>query len=269
MESISVTVPLEAYVIKAAAAMFTELAAQLNPVVEEPADQFSPSELEQAALKNPAATVFNHIPPTKELLNVPSTEPEVHPLSGQGNDGDETIPEIPEELKPTVVSDVPWQPASTKPVPPPIYSSVPIEIGNVELDENGLPWDRRIHASSKSRVSGNTWRYKRSLDETIKATVEAELRTNLIAPVTVSLGAAEMVTAAKETEIEITGAPAMLAVGAPPITFVELTQKITAAKIPAEMIAAVISDVGLTGYPMLALRADLVPAVDAALFPVV
>lgn len=45
-----------------------------------------------------------------------------------------------------------------------------------QRDAKGLPWDARIHSSSKALNKDNTWRYKKGLDDGIKAQVEAQLR---------------------------------------------------------------------------------------------
>jgi len=45
-----------------------------------------------------------------------------------------------------------------------------------ELDKNGLPWDARIHSSSKNTNQDGTWRYTRGGDPAVRAQVEAELR---------------------------------------------------------------------------------------------
>ncbi len=46
-----------------------------------------------------------------------------------------------------------------------------------ERDSTGLPWDARIHGSTKSTNADGTWRQKRGLnDPALKARVEAELR---------------------------------------------------------------------------------------------
>lgn len=44
------------------------------------------------------------------------------------------------------------------------------------LDKNGLPWDERIHSSSKNQNADGTWRYLRGGDTAERAAVEAELR---------------------------------------------------------------------------------------------
>lgn len=44
------------------------------------------------------------------------------------------------------------------------------------LDKNGLPWDGRIHSSSKNKNSDGSWRYLRGVDKDLIGIVEAELR---------------------------------------------------------------------------------------------
>lgn len=53
-----------------------------------------------------------------------------------------------------------------------------------EVDKTGLPWDERIHSSSKeNRMNADgTWRAKRNVDKTYAAKIEAELRATLGAP---------------------------------------------------------------------------------------
>jgi hypothetical protein len=44
------------------------------------------------------------------------------------------------------------------------------------FDAAGLPWDERIHSSSKAIVADGTWRQKRGVSELLVKKVEAELR---------------------------------------------------------------------------------------------
>lgn len=44
------------------------------------------------------------------------------------------------------------------------------------LDSEGIPWDSRIHASSKAKVANGTWRTKRGADENEVYKIKAELR---------------------------------------------------------------------------------------------
>jgi len=67
------------------------------------------------------------------------------------------------------------EPAMSKPV---VATPTPIN-NDVELDAEGLPWDKRIHASSKAKVKDGTWRTKRGADENEVRTIKDELRTRL------------------------------------------------------------------------------------------
>lgn len=67
--------------------------------------------------------------------------------------------------------------AGVIPTPPPAHVG-----GAVELDVHGLPWDARIHSSTKALNKDKTWRFKKNLDETSKAAVTAELRQIMGAP---------------------------------------------------------------------------------------
>lgn len=58
----------------------------------------------------------------------------------------------------------------------PATQDLPVVPAGTELDANGLPWDARIHASTKTKVKAGTWKYKPKLDDQLKAQVEAELR---------------------------------------------------------------------------------------------
>jgi len=44
-----------------------------------------------------------------------------------------------------------------------------------ELDSEGLPWDARIHASSKAKVKDGTWRLKRGVDDVTAYQIKLEL----------------------------------------------------------------------------------------------
>jgi hypothetical protein len=62
----------------------------------------------------------------------------------------------------------------------------------VQLDKNGLPWDARIHASSKAINADGSWRAKKMVDAAVVATVEAELRATMGAPAATTHGSPEL-----------------------------------------------------------------------------
>jgi hypothetical protein len=55
-------------------------------------------------------------------------------------------------------------------------SNAPASTSNAQLDKNGLPWDERIHSSSKAITEKGEWRAKRNVPADLRAKVEAELK---------------------------------------------------------------------------------------------
>jgi hypothetical protein len=54
----------------------------------------------------------------------------------------------------------------------------------IEVDSQGLPWDGRIHASSRAFVADGTWRLRRNVDDDVVQAVKRELQITMGAPVT-------------------------------------------------------------------------------------
>lgn len=65
--------------------------------------------------------------------------------------------------------------ASPQPVITPAIAAAGAAAG-VELDATGLPWDERIHSSSKSKKAGGIWTKRKNLAAGVYEAVEAELR---------------------------------------------------------------------------------------------
>ena len=164
------------------------------------------------------------------------------------------------------------------------------------MDAQGLPWDGRIHASTRSKTQDGNWKLRRGVDDDVLAAVSNELRQTMglvpqevvpPSPLTpppaqvfsqpaavppppfvppVAPPVPPMATLATETLQVGT------ATGASPsevISFPKLMQKITAAfaakTLDQAAIGAAVQRVGLPSLPMLASRPDLVPAVADAL----
>jgi hypothetical protein len=53
--------------------------------------------------------------------------------------------------------------------------SLPNPEGAPDVDSRGLPWDERIHASTKATNGDGSWRNKRGVDKALVEAVEAEL----------------------------------------------------------------------------------------------
>jgi len=167
----------------------------------------------------------------------------------------------------------------------------PIQVGATqELDSAGLPWDARIHASSRAKIADGTWRMKRGVDDATVAAVTAELKGAALVEkeidAKVYIGDASGIYNLGEEVIPgVNADPDVIPpkgchpdpVGqlfAPPpppppadtaLTFPTLLQRVTAAKIAPETVLQAVQAQGLPSLPMLATRPDLLPAVAAAL----
>lgn len=129
-----------------------------------------------------------------------SLDPAVNELEALQHDHESTMPEAafgkPDEAAaafgvpaaPLAVSTPAIAGASTVAPPPPVNtapitttpgvasSAAGASSAGVELDKHGLPWDGRIHAESKGKLTDGSWRKKRQVDPALVAQVEAELR---------------------------------------------------------------------------------------------
>ena len=76
----------------------------------------------------------------------------------------------------------PAESAKTTVASPTASPMPPAAPATVLLDKTGLPWDARIHASSKTQNADKTWRVKRGASAELVAGVEAELRKLMAIP---------------------------------------------------------------------------------------
>lgn len=81
-----------------------------------------------------------------------------------------TAPAAPTAIAPPPPNVAPPAP----PAPPAAATQAPA--GDVKLDKHGLPWDERIHASSRALIADGSWRQKRGVDPAKVVEVEAQLR---------------------------------------------------------------------------------------------
>lgn len=145
-------------------------------------------------------------------------------------------------------------------------------VANVELDANDLPWDARIHASSKTKDVKGNWKYKRGVDrDVLVPEVEAELKATIPEPGT---GAVNVPPAPVEatpppplatapTPGNPTGIPAP-DTGTPSVnvtTFAQLVTAITANSIAEETVKEALDKVRIGNFALLGARPDLIPAV--------
>ena len=159
----------------------------------------------------------------------------------------------------------PFVAAPPAPPAPPAPATAPSgndSSGPTSLDSAGLPWDERIHSSSRNTVADGTWRRKRGVDESLVQQVEAELR-----------GAPKLPTPgpmAPSAPIAPVSAPAPQDANSP-TDFASLTRWLlpltTGGKISPTDVQLIIADVGadraIAHLPGLSAHPDLIPAVVA------
>jgi len=147
----------------------------------------------------------------------------------------------------------------------------------VEVDSEGLPWDKRIHSDSKGVLKGGQWKVRRNTpDETVKA-VKAELVAAMQAPPAVPMGAAAPAPApAAPAPVAQAPAPAPAAQAPAPApapaatgaTFQDLMGRVvdlTMAGVDNAQINAVCGQYGLSHPRDAHHRPDLIPALLAGL----
>jgi len=81
----------------------------------------------------------------------------------------------PPQIQVAAVDPVHMQAASLTPAPAAAAEDEEVDVTGV-VDADGLPWDPRIHSSSKQIVADGTWRKRRNTAKELFAEVEAELR---------------------------------------------------------------------------------------------
>jgi hypothetical protein len=162
---------------------------------------------------------------------------------------------------------VPAPPADTDagwPDPP-----QPEQAATDHLDGEGIPWDVRIHAGTKTRLKAdNTWKLKPGVDKALVEQVKAELKgvqaVPVPAPPAPTLADGVVVSAALQAPPAAAG----------PTSFAELikevTSRITAGQMTPDQVNGAVSLVTngqLTMCNQLAARQDLIPAVWSVLCP--
>lgn len=154
----------------------------------------------------------------------------------------------------------------------PVAAEAPIATtAGVALDSNGLPWDERIHASTKTQNKDGSWKKLKGVDDATVAAVTAELKQLMGAP-------APTVTAPAPTLPAVT-APALPTVTAPALPPVQESPYSAFTKFIGANLHSVENPIGrltsewvnqvieLNGVPgglaNLAARPDLIPQIES------
>jgi len=102
----------------------------------------------------------------RDLNELKKAVSDIHQELQQGVVGGKVVKDLDVSLKEEMV-----KPAVEVNVP-----ATQAPVGDVEVDSEGLPWDKRIHASSRNTVKDGTWRIKRGVSDEVVKEVKDELR---------------------------------------------------------------------------------------------
>lgn len=195
------------------------------------------------------------------------------------------VPEGEEVLDPaqvfggTPVSDP--LPSSTIVQSAPVVPSAPTmptlgvasSVAAVELDAKGVPWDSRIHSSSKNKLANGCWKVARGKDAEYVAQVEAELKGSPfppvapVAPVVPSFPTVPVVAVPAPPAVTVT--PTVASSNADALTFETIMPKISALVSAGKMAPTALMQVctaqGLPNVVALQSQPQFIPLVWAAL----
>lgn len=142
-------------------------------------------------------------------------------------------------------------------------------IPQVPVDKEGLPWDHRIHASTKTFIADGTWKLKRGVDAAEVVMVKEQLKALMCVPTFVAVVNPD----------RVPFAPVISAPPAPPtshylinqvpptVTLTDLIARMSAAIVAGKMTQAVVAEMctkhGVSEFMLLSSRPDLLPLIDA------
>jgi hypothetical protein len=191
--------------------------------------------------------------------------PADNPATGAPTEEETALAEFAASIVPNVPT-APSAPTAAAPVAPPapgvppvpgVPASVPASGTSAVLDTKGLPWDARIHSSSRGKVADGSWKAKRKVDAAVVAAVEAELRAVQGLPAPAPVRTASSPPPPPPGAVEV-------------MTFIKLVPKITQAIKMGMLTQARVNELllshGLPHLPALHARPDFVTPIHDALF---
>lgn len=216
---ISLTLPMDATALRHASIMLDSIARELDPPTSIHTDEYvePPLEVRKEILK-------------EEGFDIAITDPIVE------------TPVAEDVFAPSPIAEAASQ----------AVQGVLEEIAEVpSVDSRGMPWDERIHASTKTQNANGQWKNKRGVDKALLESVEAEM-----------LGTTPV---RADTTVEPDPAPAPTPAPTEITTFAQLMQAVATGGLEPLTVTNAVKSVGLESLPLLATRPDLIPAVVAVL----
>lgn len=216
-------------------------------------------------------TMLLPMPPIAAPKRAVASDPHMNPPAPMFNENEMQEPTFQPDVPPAnQVFNQAKAPTPPAPTVPPIKTSTPL--AHTELDVQGIPWDSRIHARTKSKNPDGSWKAMRGLDPAKYQQVIAELGRIASIPHTVTPPTNPVpppkppvapITAPESEPLVVDGLP----IEDDELTFDGFLMKIMNAvddkKIKREKIIELCAEFGLKGIPQLATNMDLLPEFNA------
>lgn len=196
------------------------------------------------------------------------------PFKSEADDQNRMITALP-ELKDSCLK-------TSEPLLPPMLASSAISVNTpnpfskppvtepkskVLLDSQGLPWDDRIHARTKTKSTNGQWKLMRGVDPRLAERIINELKNVYPMPL-IEVKNELPIPSSVHSSIPLPPADAILTTSLPPPseTFPTLMNKITdlvaAGKLNHAQVQKACLDVGIPSLPVAASRPDLIPQIS-------
>jgi hypothetical protein len=133
------------------------------------------------------------------------------------------------------------------------------------LDKEGIPWDGRIHMSTKNRTVEGVWKRKRNVPDEEYNRVVAELRVSQMAPAAPAVVPPPPPAPAAPVEVAVPPPPPAAAGATFPEFMAHVTAGVTSQRFTREDITEACVKCGVANLPGLINRPDLIPAVSREL----
>jgi len=146
------------------------------------------------------------------------------------------------------------------PVPPEVVSVVPplpaheVFKPAVELDIEGLPWDLRIHARTKTKNKDGSWKKLRGAGPEVVKRIEAELRGVQSIPVPPLVLVAPPLPG--EAPATVPGFSDLMSL---------VTKSITEGRLRRDQVVEILKPFGIPSLPLVSTRLDLIPSIMASI----
>ena len=124
----------------------------------------------------------------------------------------------------------------------------------VDLDTEGLPWDLRIHARTKTKMKDGSWKKLRGVGPEVVKRVEAELKGVQSIPVPPVVPVPPV--AVGQAPVAVPGFTDLMSL---------VTRSITGGTLKRDQVVEVLKPFGIPSLPLVSTRLDLIPAIMLAL----